>query len=249
MKPNNIDFNCMENKTKTFFKISPFLVHGRKSFRSYSLSIFGWTIPLFLFCDSVLFGLVAIKVVLFFQILGKKTLSSLMMVTVQHVQIFFMRLSSVAPLSMCSSFPLQPQRLHLSSESLSGDKAYTSLLYLHPPSFSLPLHPSPRFSIPYIHMFSLPRLSMKWTQSLYSDWLELNWIGRMLSLSLSHTHTRTLTHSRSRKQTDSVSPTAPCQAGTRTCMRCRAHTHRRTNTLSVIVNPVASTLGWGDVLG
>ncbi len=204
MKPNNIDFNCMENKTKTFFKISPFLVHGRKSFRSYSLSIFGWTIPLFLFCDSVLFGLVAIKVVLFFQILGKKTLSSLMMVTVQHVQIFFMRLSSVAPLSMCSSFPLQPQRLHLSSESLSGDKAYTSLLYLHPPSFSLPLIPLLASVFPTSICSAFP--GSQWNERRACTLTGWNWTGLgACSLSLFHTLTHALshTHVHANKQTQS----------------------------------------------
>lgn len=60
--------------------------------------------------------------------------------------------------SLKFSFPLKLHWLHLSTESLNGDKAYTSLLDLHPPSPSRALHPSSPFSIPYIHTFNLPRL-------------------------------------------------------------------------------------------
>lgn len=151
MKPNNIYFNCMENKTKTFFKITPFWSmeeshSGHTAFPFLGeLSLFSYFVTQF--CLVWLHKMWCY----FFQILWKKTLNSLMKVTVQHVQIFFMSLSSVAPLSMCFSFPLQPQRLHLSSESLSGDKASTSpplstpsLFLSHSPSlssFQYSLHP------------------------------------------------------------------------------------------------------------
>lgn len=150
---------------------------------------------------------------------------------------------SLSPLSLCFSFPFEPQRLHLSSESLSSDKASTSLLYLHPPSFSLSLSSFWHSLHPYVQP-SLALNEMSAEPVLWLAGIELDWAHALcLSLSHTHTHTRTLTHSRSRKQTDSVSPTAPCQTGTRTCMHCRAHAHRRTNTLSVIVNLCGFNLG------
>ncbi len=157
--------------------------------------------------------------------------------------------SHLSPLSLCVSlFP--------SNRSGSTSPQNHSVVIKHTP-------PSSIYTLPLSLSLSIPLLVSVFPTSICSafpgsQWNERractltgwNWTGLgACSLSLSHTHRRSLTHSRSRKQTDSVSPTAPCQAGTRTCMRCRAHTHRRTNTLSVIVNPVASTLGWGDVLG
>lgn len=186
---------------KPIFHNISFLVHGRKSFRSYSLSISGWTILLFLFCDSVLFSLVAKKCGYFFKFLGRK-----------HWMVWWwsqysmwkcsscaQSLSSVTPLSMCFSFPLQPQRLHLSSESLSGDKASTSLLYLHPPSFSLPLHPSPCFGIPYIRS-AFP--GSQWNERracTLTGWNRTGLGACSLSLFHTHTHPHTLTFTKTNR--------------------------------------------------
>lgn len=237
MKPNNTEPHWMyAQKNPDIFKKYLHLCSTEESHKGQtgwindsSIIIFGWPLPFFILCDCCDFFFWMRQIEWF----GDGQCSC-----------------SLSPLSLCFSFPFEPQRLHLSSESLSSDKASTSLLYLHPPSFSL--SPSPRFGIPYIHTFSLPWLSMKWAQSLYSDWLESNWIGRMLSISLfltlTHTHAPSHTHVHANKQTQSRRLLRVRRAHAHACTAVLTHIDAPTHSQSLSIC-VASTLGWGDVLG
>ncbi len=192
---------------KPIFHNISFLVHGRKSFRSYSLSIFGWTILLFLFCYSVLFSLVAKKCGVIFSNSWEENIEwfddghSTACENVLHVH----RVSPLSPLSLCVYlFP--------SNRSGSTSPQNHSAVIKHPPPssiYTLPLSLS--LSIPLLvsvfPIYVQPSQALNETNAEPVLWLagiELDWAHALsLSFTHSHTHTPSHTHVHENKQTQS----------------------------------------------
>lgn len=175
----------------------------------------------------------------FFQILGKKTLNGLMMVTVQHVKMFFMCTESL----LC-----RPSRyVFFSPFNRSGSTSPQnhSVVIKHPP-------PSSIYTLPLSLSLSIPLLVLVFPTSIHSQalnemnaepvlWLagiELDW-AHALSLSfthsLTHTHAPSHTHVHANKQTQSRQLLRVRRAHAHACAAVLTHIDALTHSQSLSI--------------